>query len=101
MEGLLGVHHLAEVFPASDECHAEVLDPRQQTDVRYDSYVELEAWVALALHLDVLLLLTWSVRAEVNVDRVVGCDFRSDAFSEVDLLPVVCEEDHRDQLAAY
>ena len=100
-EGLLRVHHLAEVFPALDERHAEVLKPGKQTDVRHDGYVQFEARVALAFHLNVLLLLTWPVGAEEYVDLVVRRAFRSDAVGKVNLLLIVFEVDHADELAAH
>ena len=101
LERLLRVHHLAEVFFTVYECHSEVLNSGQQADVRYDSYVKFKVRIVLALHLDVFLLLTWSVWSKVYIYLCMGCALCINAVSKVDLLPVILKEDHRDELAAY
>ena len=76
-----------------------MLKPREQTHICYDSYIFLEARIGPALNLDVLLLLTWTVWLEIDVNRAFGVPRCTDIL-QLQLLLVLGKEDHGDQLTA-
>ena len=76
-----------------------MLKPREQTHICYDSYILLEARIGPALNLDVLLLLTWTVWLEIDVNRAFRVPRCTDVL-QLQLLLVLGKEDHGDQLTA-